>query len=61
MEQLLPWKTICVTYSVCVTVALVIQHTVRMRRIILLSVASLAVTYSFTLSHTRDDFRIKNL
>jgi len=38
-------------YSVGVTVALVIQHALRVRLIILSSVAGLAVTYTFTLSH----------
>jgi hypothetical protein len=41
---------------VCV-VALVMQHTMRMRRIILSSVASLAVPYFSTLSHKRYDVR----
>ena len=61
MELILPWKTISITYSVCVTVALVIQHAIRMHRIILLSVASLALTYTFTLPHKRCDLRIKSL
>jgi hypothetical protein len=46
-------------FCVCVTVALIIQHAMRMRRIVLTSVASLAVTYTFTLSHKRDGFWIK--
>ena len=59
MELSLPWKAISITFSVCVTVALVIQHAMRVRRIILSSVASLNVTYTFTLSHKRGYFWIK--
>jgi hypothetical protein len=40
----------CVTYSECVSVAVGIQHAKRMRRIILSSVACLAVPY-FSSSH----------
>jgi len=39
--------------------ALVIQHAQRMRRIILSSVASMAVQNLSTLSHKRHDFRRK--
>jgi hypothetical protein len=40
-------------------VALVIQHAMRMRRIILSSVALLALQHFSTLSHKRHDFREK--
>ena len=45
----------CITYSECVFVALVIQHAIRMRKIILSSAASLAVPYFPTLSHKLHD------
>ena len=51
MQQLLQWKAISITYSECVFVALATQHAMRMRRIILSSVACLAVPYFSTLSH----------
>ena len=44
-------KTRSITYSECVSVASVIQHPNRMRRIVLLSVTCLAVVYFSTLSH----------
>jgi hypothetical protein len=40
-----------ITYYECVSVALVIQHAKRMRRIILSSVACLALQYFSALSH----------
>ena len=46
-------KAISISYSECVSVALVIQHAVRMRRIILWSVAYLALPYFSTLIHKR--------
>ena len=46
-----------ITYSEGVFVALVTQHAVRMRHVVLLSVAWLAVPYFSVLSHKRHDFR----
>jgi hypothetical protein len=52
-------EEISITYSECVFVALGIQHEIRMRYIILASVASPALLYFPTLSHERQDF-VKN-
>ena len=54
-------KAISITYSECVSVALVFQHARRMRRILLSSVACPALPYSSTLSDKRYDFRKKKL
>ena len=49
-------NAISITYSQCVSVALVIKHATGMRHIIFKSVACLAVPHSPTLSHKRHDF-----
>jgi hypothetical protein len=49
-------KAVSVTYSECVSVALVIQHAMRMRRIIVLSVACPTRQHFSALSHKRHDF-----
>jgi hypothetical protein len=49
-------KAIGTKYSLCVSVALVIQHAKRMRRIILPCVARPALPYFSTLFHKRRDF-----
>jgi hypothetical protein len=50
-------KAVSIKYSQCLSAALVIQHAKRLRRIILSSVAWLAVPYFSTLSI--NDFRKK--
>jgi len=54
-------KAVSVTYSVCVSGALVIQHTRSMPYIIFSTVACLAIPYFFTLSRQRNKFGRKLL
>jgi hypothetical protein len=53
-------KAISITYSECESVALVIRYAMRMRHIILLSVACVDPLY-FATSHKRHNFRGKKL
>ena len=48
-------------YILCASVVLVTQHVMRMRRIVLPSMACLAIPYSSTLSHTQHYFRDKKV
>jgi hypothetical protein len=50
-------KQLNITYSECVFVALIIQLAKGMHRVVLSSVARLAVPYFYTLSHKRNIFR----
>jgi len=50
-------KAISITYSEYVSVALVIHHAKRMRRILLSSAATPVLPYFSTLSRKRHDFR----
>ena len=55
MEPLLPAKAISITYSECVSVALVMQ------RIILSSLACPALPYFSTLPHKHYDFSVNDI
>jgi len=52
-------EAINITYAECVSVAFIIQHAKRMRRIILSSMACFPLQYFSTLSDIRQDFRKK--
>ena len=58
---MLPQKTISISYSECVSVALVIQHTKTIRNIILSSAACPALRYVSSQSYKGQDFRKKML
>ena len=60
VQSLLPWWS-SITYCGFVCAALRIQHAMRMRRIILLSKACLALKFFSTLSHKQHDFREINI
>jgi len=53
MQPMLQWKTVSITYSECVFVALCIQHAMRMRRIVIYGCP--AVQYFSTLPHKRHE------
>jgi len=52
-------QVISIPYSECVLLALVIRHTIRMRRIVSSSMSCLALPYFFALSHEGHDFQEK--
>jgi hypothetical protein len=54
-------KAIIITYSECVSLILIIQHTKHMHRMTFSSVACLDVPRSPTLPHKRQDFGEKNV
>ena len=50
-------KATSIKYSECVSIALIIRHAKRVRRIILSSLVSLSLPHFSTISHKRRDFR----
>jgi hypothetical protein len=53
------WKTVSLTFFECMSVALLIRHAKRMRRVMLSSEDCLTLLYISTLYHKRHDFREK--
>jgi len=54
-------KTISITYSESVFIALIVQNAMRMRRVVLSSVAHPAVQHSSALLHKRHDYRKRKI
>jgi len=49
-------KAICITYSECLSVALVIHHAMRKRHVVFCGLSGSTVFFFPTLSHKRRDF-----
>ena len=60
-KEIITYETVGINYYYeCVSVVSDSQHKKRIRHTILLSVACLALLYFCTLSHKRQDFRVKH-